>query len=381
MRRPASPGSRFARAFLFAAGAAGLGTAFPQSALYSVSVPVEIEHDSNPNMTSGPSAGANWLRVSPKLTATYVRGGDEYEGEAALTAEKSSNHDVASDRLDPRLRGAWKHLGERDTVRLALEFDRRSFRTLDVSEQLPVGVDGARTMVALTGGWQRALDARTSGSVDVRQEWDRYSGTSTPAFRRTIGTLRLTREKDERTTWYTAVNGQDYRSDPVETSPGVDARTHASVFGALLGATYALTPALRVDASAGPMHFSQAGSGNSWQAALKAEYAAERWNGAVEASRTPGVNSAAGGLVAVNDVRARLRYDINALARLEAAIARSSDRTAHTNRSVASAAWLYQWSRWWEVGVRASARWLDGPGGSARGNRISVLLVYSGIDL
>ncbi|GAB3775727.1 hypothetical protein GCM10028796_52060 [Ramlibacter monticola] len=374
---------QFACGLLVAAGVTGAAGAAAQSrTIYSLSVPTEIEHDSNPNLAVGPSAGTTWFRTIPSLTAGYVLGNEVFSLEAALTAEKSSNQEVARDRLDPRVRAAWKHVDSRNTTELAALLDRRALRALDVREQVPLGVDGSRTLFALSGSWLHDLDARTVVGADVRQVWERFSDTTTPDFRHTTGAVRLTREQDDRQSWYAALTGQAYDPesdpDPLDNA-AAPKRSHA--FGVLVGVTRSLSDTWRVDANAGPVHFTSPSSRDDWQGALKLEYRGERWVSGLELARAPGVNSTFGGLVVTEEARLRLRYELDALSRLELDAGHAREKETRTNRSAASVAWVRQWSASWQVAVRAATHRHEGPEGTARSNRIAVSLVYTAPDL
>jgi hypothetical protein len=367
---------------LIAAGLGGITDACAQSrSIYSLTVPMEVEHDSNPNLTVGPSAGTTWLRVTPSFTAGYVRDNDELELQAGLTAEKSSNADVAKDRLDPRLRAGWKHKGERDSTELALLLDRRAFRSLDVREQGPLGVDGSRTLLAVTGSWLHELDARTTFNTDLRHDIDRFSGTTTPDFQNTTAAVRLTRELDERRSGYVSMNAQLYRPDGPgdRTIAGTSGRS--SLFGAVVGLQQSITPALRIDVNVGPVHFSQPSSRNAWQGLAKAEYTAQRWFAAVELSRAPGVNSTVAGLMATDDVRGRVRWEQDANSRLEVDAGHARESAAGTHRSRAGVSWTRQWSPSWQLALKASTHRQHGPEGTAHSNRVAVVLTYTALDL
>jgi len=260
---------RLANTLLFAAGVAGVAGAAAQTPrIYSVTVPMEIEYDSNPNMAIGNAPSTTWLRVRPSVTATQVQGNEEYSLEGALSAEKSSNSDIAKDRLDPRLRGQWKHADGVNTSQLALLLERQALRALDIREHVPVGVDGSRTLFAISGAWTRDLSDRMSVSGDLRQDWERYSVNSISDARHTSGALRLTRLENERRSWYGSVNAQLYRTDsrqdPVLGTVGGD---RSNVAGAVVGVNQLLTEGLRVDASVGWMHFDQPITDNDWQGA------------------------------------------------------------------------------------------------------------------
>jgi hypothetical protein len=371
-----------ARGLLVAAGAAGATAALAQSrTLYALNVQTEIERDSNPNMSVSDARGTTWLRVLPSLTMGYVYGNEEFDLEAALTGEKSSNTDVAKDRLDPRLRGVWKHADALNTAQLAVVADRRALRALDVREHAPVGVDGSRTLYSLGGNWTHELGARSKAGVELRQDWEQYTDVQTPDFQLTVGAARYTWQQDERRSWYAAVNGQHYRSDAnAGAAQGGTSSTSSTVAGALVGITQSFSEALRVDASVGPMHFNQP-SKDGWQGALSADYTAQRWSGGIALARTPGVNSTIGSLVASDEGRVHLRYELGPLTYLDMNAAYSLQSDPDSRHSFASIAWAHQWTPAWQLSIRGSVNRQQAPEGTARSNRIALVLIYSATDL
>lgn len=381
MLRHAFVTTRIARGVLLAAGAVGVAGAAAQTrTYYSLNVSSEVERDSNPNMTVGESRGTTWLRVLPNLTAGYVLGGEEFALEAGLTAEKSSNPDVARDRVDPRVRGVWTHTGAADSTQLAVLVDRRALRSLDVRDRAPAGVDGTRTLYSVSGNWKHELDARSSMVLDLRQDRERYDEVRTPDFQLTAAAARFSWQQDERRTWYAGVNGQHYRPEALEGLPAGPENEASTTVGALAGITQQLSDALRVDANAGPLHRNRP-SNNGWQGALSADYTGERWSGGVSLARSPGVNSFAGGLVVSNDVRARLRYELGQMTYVELSAAYNRQSDPDTRGSFASASWVRQWTPAWRVAVRASTHRDQGSAGTARSNRIALVLTYSATDL
>jgi hypothetical protein len=373
---------RIARGCVLAAGAAGATAALAQSrTLYSLNVQTEIERDSNPNMSVTDTRGTTWLRVLPSLTTGYVYGNEEFDLEAALTAEKSSNTDIAKDRVDPRLRAVWKHADVVDTAQLSFLADRRALRAVDVREHVPVGLDGARTLYSLAGNWTRDLGARSKAGVDLRQDWEQYTDAQTPDFQLTVGAARYTWQQDARRSWYAAVNGQYYHPDASTGAAqgGTDTST-STVAGALVGITQSFSEALRVDASVGPMHFNHP-SKDGWQGTLTAEYTAQRWSGGIDFARTPSVNSTIGGLVVSDEGRLRLRYELGPLTYLDMHAAYSVQSDPDSRHSFASIAWAHQWTPAWQVSIRGSVNRQQAPEGTARSNRIALVLIYSASDL
>lgn len=380
MASRAAAGVRIARGILVAAGVAGAASAAAQSrSHYTLNVLTEVEHDSNPNMTVGDSPGVTWLRAVPSLTLGYVLGNNEFGLDAALTAERSSDPDVAQNRLDPRLRGVWKHADVFNTLEVFALAERRALRALDVRNHVPIGVDGARTLYSVGGIWTREFDERSRLLVDLRQNWERFTDVNTPDFQLTVGAARYTRQHDERRSWHLAVNGQHYRSESVAGSVAVPATTN-TVAGVVLGVSQSFSEAFRVDAAAGPMHFSDS-SQDGWQGLLSGTYTGERWSGGIDLARTPGVNSTAGGLVVTDEARLRLRYDLGPVTRLEVGAAYSLQSDPDSRNAYASAALVHQWTAAWQVAVRASSNRQQGFEGTARSNRIALVLTYSATDL
>jgi hypothetical protein len=373
---------RLANSLLLAAGvASAAGAAAQTPRIFSVTVPMEIEYDSNPNMAIGSGPSTTWFRVRPSVTATQVQGNEEYSLEGALSAEKSSNSDIAKDRLDPRLRGVWKHADGINTSQVALLAERQALRALDIRDHVPVGVDGSRTLYAISGAWTRELSDRMSFTGDLRQDWERYSVNTTPDARHTTGSLRLTRLEDERRSWYGVLNAQLYRTnsrqDPVLGTVG---GARSNVAGAVVGVNQLITEGLRVDANVGWMHFDQPTTDNDWQGALRAEYAGERWLASAEVARYAGVNASLGSLLVTEEVRLRARYAISPVMRVDFDFGHSNELAANSKRAIANLALVRQLSPAWELSVRASRRQQDVVGGTARSNLLALLLVYSAPD-
>lgn len=339
---------------------------------------MEIEHDSNPGMVVSNPRSTRWLRVRPTVTMTQVQGTEEYTFEGGVVAEKSSNSAVAKDRIDPRLRGRWAHAGELNTGHVELLFDRRSFRAIDIREQVPTGVDGSRTLMAVTGAWTREVTERTSVTADVRQAWERYSVRSTPDFRNTAASVRLAHQADERRTWYAGVNGQIHRPDLAQDPlVGTVGGLRSRVAGTFVGVSQRFSERFRGDANAGVVRFFEPRTNTDWQGVLRTEYTGERWQGSVDLSRSPGVSSTRGALEVTNAVRATVRYSVNPLTHVDLNAGHSKGRAFDSKRSLASVALVRQLSPAWELTLRATRHQTRTLGGTATANLIAVGLVYN----
>lgn len=379
-RRTAPIARRLAKSIVLVAGVTGItGTMAQTRWIHSLTAPMEIEYDSNPNMSSSPTGSTTWARVIPSFTTRYMLGADEFGLDAELTAAKSSNTEVAEDRLDPRLRALWRHADPLNTTELAALLDRTAIRDAGLTEQVQAGSgNGSRTQYALTGRWTRDLDPRSSLLTEVGQEWNRYTGTTTPDYSRTSAVVRYTRALNERQSWYAAMNGQAYRAESNGTAPAADSSSR--VVGAVGGWKHEFSPAFQIDANAGPLHYLSP-SRTGLQGAVRAEYTLERAFGSIEISRAPVVNSTTGGLVTADQLQLRLRYDLGPLQKLELEAGHAREKATRSTGTLVTASWVRQWSESWQVGIKASTQKQDGPAGRATSNRVGVVFTYTAPDL
>ncbi|MEJ5990285.1 hypothetical protein WG902_09825 [Ramlibacter sp. PS3R-8] len=333
-------------------------------------------------MSTGPAAGTTFFRLTPVLTARHVRDADEFGVDTQLTLEKSSNQDVAEDRVDPRLRAFWKHADPLNTTEVALVYDVSAVRDLGLTQQVPVGSDGSRTLLGLAASWSRDLDPRTTMLAEFAQDFENFTDAQTADFSRTSAALRFTRALSERQSWYAVLNGQAYRSEASTGAvPDPTAGLRSTVVGALFGVDHAFSPEFRVDASAGPARYIEPVNRNGWQANFKAEYTAERWFAGLELLRAPVVNAQFGGLVMSDTMRVRVRYDLGPQQRLELEAGHVRETASRSKRSLATVAWVRQWNESWQVSLKASTQRQEGPEGTALSNRIGVVFLYTAPDL
>ena len=73
--------------------------------------------------------------------------------------------------------------------------------------------------------------------------------------------MRFTRRQDE-SRWYAGVNGYLYRPEEVGGTAG---GTRSTAAGGLIGITQSFSEALRIDANAGLMHFTEPTKDDDWK--------------------------------------------------------------------------------------------------------------------
>ena len=161
---------------------------------------------------------------------------------------------------------------------------------------------------------------------------------------------------------------------------GTAGGTRSTAAGGLIGITQSFSEALRIDANAGLMHFTEPTKDDDWQGSFRADYTGERWLAGLEVSRAPSVNATLGRLVVNEAMLLRLRYDLGALTRLEVDAGYSSEKAAQSKRSRVGIAVVRQWSPTWHVRSKVPpTNWRKVPG-HRQGNRLSLQLVYSNPD-
>jgi hypothetical protein len=349
--------------------------------IYSVGVPVEVEHDSNPNMGFGSPAAVRRLRASPDFKARYRLEQEEFDLSVGATLERSDQPAVSADRNDPRVRGDWRRVTDVSAYGLYALVDQRAYRALEVEERAPLALDGTRTLRAVGGNWLRNFTQNLVLTADVRQDWATFDAGAAADYRLTTGNAQLSHELDERRTWYTAANFQAYRSDVLPGALGSGSASSGSR-GASVGYRSLLSPALSWDISAGIVELSGANANTGWQGSAKLTYLLPRLQLTLEASRKPTASAANSGLGLSNVARIQLRYTIDAETTLSLEANSSQLRALQSSRAaVYSAVISRQLSPSWALAARAQHRRRSEPLGSAHATVVGITLTYASTDL
>lgn len=153
-------------------------------AQHVVTVPVELLHLSNPNLTSPSEGSVSVVRVSPSLSFVTEDGSFRTEFSLGGVLERSSNTALSANRADPRLGVDWRwslptsqmalRASLRDTSTRSVEFDSTGGVTVDSTQRTAeLGADWSRELTPLTrlavGITQTQVDYRTPLLVGYRQ--------------------------------------------------------------------------------------------------------------------------------------------------------------------------------------------------------------------
>src|SRR5437763_11843513 len=153
--------------------------------LYSITAPANLERDSNRTMSVAAPTPITLVRLSPDLHALYKADRQQFELDAGVDLERSSDARVSGNRSDPRIRADWRLLSPTASYGMYVVAEQRAYRAVDVVEQVPLGVDGTRSLFALGGTWSATISETTSATAELREDRERFHTPSTPDYQLT----------------------------------------------------------------------------------------------------------------------------------------------------------------------------------------------------
>lgn len=344
--------------------------------MYSLVAPIEVEHDSNPAMRPGAAEAVTRLRVSPQLRALHRSGADELHIDAAAVVEHSSKEALSGDRVDPRIRADWRRASPRTDYGVFGIVEQRSYRTLETEEQVPLGVDGTRSLGAVGAIATHRLNERDIVAAEARHDRVDFNAGAVPDYDLTAANLQFSRLVGERSSTYATATLQAYRP-----TGGTGPRTEDSVSsGLVLGWRQSVSPALDWDASLGVANISGPRDGSSLQGALRVTWNSERLQASLDLSRRPSpiAESAALGLSDFARLQLRRLVDARSSLLLEANATRFATGARGATYAIA---FTHELAQAWSLTARVLHRQREDAGGRASANVIGLLLTYNDPDL
>jgi len=344
--------------------------------MYSLVAPVEVEHDSNPKMRPGAAEAVTRLRVSPQLRALHRSGADEIHIDAVTVVERSSKEGLSGDRVDPRVRADWRRASARTDYSVFGIFEQRSYRTLEAEEEVPLGVDGTRSLWALGAVATHSLNERDTLAAEVRHDRVDFDAGAVSDYELTAANLQFSHLVSERSSAYATGTRQVYRP-----TGGTGPHTEDSVSsGLVLGWRQSVSQALDWDASLGVANISGLRDSSSLQGALRVTWNMERLQASLDVSRRPSPIAESAALGLSDFVRLQLRRLVDARSSL--LVEANATRFATGARGATYAiAFTHELAQAWSLTARVLHRQREDAGGRASANVIGLLLTYNDPDL
>jgi len=350
------------------------GLALPSMAQHSVSVPMEVEHSSNPALTTGGAVGVTRVRVSPQYTIQKEDGTTLTRFSLGGVLERSSNTAVSGHRSDPNLSVAMEHALPSGGIGLRVALTESSTRTEEFAETGTVASDATQRSIVAEGNWTHDMSEVSRFELGLGASHLRYD------------TLRLVSSREIRSSaGYRHSLGEDtfltarWEGARLHPEQGV-ARSSRNRFS--VGLSTRLSEAFRLVGELGTVRTTGPGATRGPATLLRLDYSGERLLSALEWSRSTAVSGAAGGYTGTRLLGWTAEYALSELTsvNLAASQTRSQGVTGASGASFRLGL-RHSLGEFWSLEGRVSQlRSRPATGGRATSNGVGVLLSYTHPD-
>ena len=338
----------------------------------AIAVPSTVEYDSNPLLLTSDEKGVTRTIIAPDYSLVGTSGRDEFQFGLGVNIVRSSDTSVVSDREDPRVKLGWQRATETGAFGLTARYEENSTLSTVVQETGVVASDGTQKMYVVGGNWSTALSERSTLVNETDYTHVTYD----------INTLTNYDELATRFSWNYAW------SEQVELFTRLGVRRYEPEQGSGVASSNSYTPTVGLNvqlserfkgtAYVGLNQVSGTGSGPKGQGGLLLQYAGERIDTSIDASRST-LASGDGGFVEVDALRGTWSYAIDETRRtgFDASWQDAKGRTPNTLKNYS--AWFSQeLSPFWiaRLSYTYKQRQQDGlPDATA--NVVGLMLTYS----
>lgn len=362
----------FASSSVLVAALAGLPlTSVAQS---HVSVPVEIEHSSNPELTTDEAIGVTRLRVSPQYTLERRDGSTQTRLSLGGVLERSSNTSVSNHRSDPNLSYEIEQVFPVGSLGLRASLSESSTRQEEFAETGVVASDATQRNILLDGTWRRDLSDVSRLELGLGAAKVRYDTSSLVGYREFRTSVGGGYDLGDETQLTARWEGSRLRPDQ-----GIDRSSRRSF---AIGLSTRLSEALRFVAEQGTVRTSGLGATRTPSTLVRLEYAGERLTSNLEWSRSTAISGSFGGYTSTRQFGWTVDYAWSE--RTSFNLAASQSRSEGPGGAVGSS-WMaglrHSLDDFWSIeGRLGQLRTRPNAGGRANANVAGLVLTYSHPD-
>ena len=270
--------------------------------LERVTLPVNIEHDSNPLMQYGNASSIWKLTFTPQYSVRRVDEQTQWNADFGLQIDRTSNQDLVINREDPRLGLGWRRTFERGEAGIRLGYDEASSRTSTLEETGTTGSDTTRTSKTLGVDGRYEMSEKLSLGMNGSYTRMTFRGQGSGAGSRNYAaSASLNYQYSDYLVPYLQLSTN--RSDP-------DDATATNLISAVAGARWILSPTLSAGGYVGKSRRSGGFSGQGKEYGANISYALERsaYTLMYSQSVSPAGN---GGFIESEQLTGGWKYDIS----------------------------------------------------------------------
>jgi hypothetical protein len=340
----------------------------------NVSVPIEIEHSSNPALTTGEAIGVTRLRVSPQYTLVNQDGPTQTRLSLGGVLERSSNTSVSNHRSDPNLSYEIERVFPVGSLGLRASLSEASTREEEFAETGVVTSDATQRNTVLDGTWTRELNDVSRVELGLGAAKVRYDSLSLEGYREVRSSVGGSYDLVDDTQLTARWEGS--RLHPDQGSGRSSRRSFA------MGLATRLSEAFRLVAERGTVRTSGLGATRTPSTLLRLEYAGERLTSTLEWSRSIATSGTLAGYTDTRQFGWTLGYEWSELTSIN--LSTSQARSQGAGGAVGST-WMaglrHSLSDFWFIeGRLGQSRTQPNLGGKAHANVASLILTYSHPD-
>jgi hypothetical protein len=271
----------------------------------SISIPVSVEHDSNPTLSPNGKADLQRIRMVPDYKFSGTFGVDQISAGLSLQIERATDKAVNLPRQDPSINLNWLRSTETGEYGLSTRYQEDSTRDSELNDSGLIVRDGTRKTQFLSAKWRSSISEHGSLTVNGDRTSVAYSSATLTDYTNTSFSLSYNRTLTERIEPFARLALSHY-------APQSTTNAASKNLSLTAGLQFKVSETMEWTAEASRHSVSatnNSGSGR-WQGSLALRHSGERHTAMIEASRSSSA-SAAGGLVESDTVRGNLNYSVD----------------------------------------------------------------------
>ena len=336
--------------------------------LQEASVPISVEYDTNPVMSSTDKRSIWRYTATPRYSIATVADRNRWYSEVSLRLERSSDKKLSVDREDPNVVVGWERDSERDRFSLIGKYNKANTRITEFDETGLVVNDASSSTRSVAANWSRLLTERLNFSLSGQYLKTSYSGGNFTDYSTKSLNSTLIYEWSERVRPFIQVGLTDFNSDG-------QGRRNTKSQNYLVGAHVDISPKFNVSASAGINHLSTAGNGRI--ANTNFNYLGERYSlrGSLERSVSA---SSIGNFQESDRLSLGYNYDLSDRSRLGADFSwRKNNSLNDSEIKQLSGFYSRDLTEFWQMNLLLQTRNLKSANRSANGNVAGITFTYN----
>ena len=336
--------------------------------LQQASVPMGIEYDTNPRMSSTDKRSIWRYIATPRYSIATVADRNRWYSEVSLRLERSSDKKLSIDREDPNVVVGWERDSERDRFSLIGRYNKSSTRITEFDETGLVVNDASSSTRSVAANWSRLLTERLNFSLGGQYLKTSYSGGNFTGYSTKSLNSTLTYDFNERVKPFIQVALTDF-------NPDGQVRRNTKSQNYLVGAHVDISSKFNVSASAGINHLSTAGNGRIANTSFN--YLGERYSlrGSLERSVSA---SSIGNFQESDRLSLGYNYDLSDRSRLGADFSwRKNNSLNDSETKQLSGFYSRDLTEFWQMKLLLQTRNLKSANRSANGNVAGITFTYN----